>query len=130
MMTPHPPSLRGWRLWRADIPYLDLDGAGMNEFGRYKCPYAHCPYITNRRFPLSRHLLTHTGEKPFQCAYCHYSCSRKDALSSHMARRHPHTLVAGADIVASVGLLGGSSVGILDESDASANDYPSSRILS
>ncbi|XP_028968104.1 zinc finger protein 64 [Galendromus occidentalis] len=75
--------------------FFDLENC--NEFGKYKCPYDHCAYITNRRFPLSRHLLTHTGEKPFRCLHCHYSCSRKDALSSHMARRHPFTLDGSRD---------------------------------
>ena len=29
-------------------------------------------------------LRMHTGEKPFECPQCYYSCSRSDRLKKHM----------------------------------------------
>ncbi|XP_068237713.1 protein tramtrack, alpha isoform-like isoform X32 [Palaemon carinicauda] len=37
---------------------------------------------------LTRHLMTHSGEKPFYCPYCPHRCARKDSLKLHMSRMH------------------------------------------
>ena len=31
------------------------------------CPYDGCPWFSSKRKRLERHLLTHTGERPFAC---------------------------------------------------------------
>ncbi|XP_038068600.1 ras-responsive element-binding protein 1-like isoform X2 [Patiria miniata] len=50
-----------------------------------------CPYC-NRKFPwissLRRHILTHTGLKPFQCPQCNSSFSTKSNCERHIVRRH------------------------------------------
>lgn len=37
---------------------------------------------------MERHLMTHSGEKPFLCPECPHRCSRKDSLKVHIARMH------------------------------------------
>lgn len=47
-----------------------------------RCPY--CPYSTAFSTNLKRHLLSHTGEKPFACSICQYRCRQKIDLRRHM----------------------------------------------
>ena len=41
-----------------------------------------------RNYLLKRHMLTHTGDKPFQCPHCTHSSKRKDNLQMHIISRH------------------------------------------
>ena len=44
----------------------------------YKC--TQCDYSCSR----SSHLKAHTGEKPYKCTQCDYSCSQSSHLKNHM----------------------------------------------
>lgn len=54
----------------------------MNFGKRFTC--AHCSYSTNVKCNLQRHLLLHTGEKPYQCNVCSKTFIQKNNLKMHI----------------------------------------------
>ena len=54
---------------------------GSGEFG---CPV--CPKITKRKDYMQKHILIHTGEKPFRCQHCGKRFNRKDNCVAHMKK--------------------------------------------
>ena len=49
----------------------------------FACLFKGCKSAFRRRYELERHKRTRTGEKPFECRYCEYRCSRLDHLKTH-----------------------------------------------
>ncbi|XP_055310900.1 zinc finger protein 84-like [Sitodiplosis mosellana] len=51
---------------------------------RHKCSL--CDYCTFRKSDLTKHMLKHTGERPFPCSVCQKRFTKKQHLQSHMKR--------------------------------------------
>lgn len=54
------------------------------------CPV--CGKLFKQNWLVARHMLIHTGEKPFKCQACEYSSARKEHLMRHMICRHRELL--------------------------------------
>ncbi|KAI9014811.1 hypothetical protein BC832DRAFT_546536 [Gaertneriomyces semiglobifer] len=50
---------------------------------KYLCPFPACQLSFSRSHDLARHILTHTQERPYECARCGRRFARRDALRRH-----------------------------------------------
>ena len=57
---------------------------------KYVCQF--CSRKFDRVSNLKRHLLLHTGSKPFQCLYCEYRAIQKVNVVQHMANKHKNEM--------------------------------------
>lgn len=75
--------------YRTDPPTKSpkTNNVRMQEVDRKKekvCPMKGCNFSTCHNKDLSRHIRTHTGEKPYHCIICEKSFTRGDKLKVHM----------------------------------------------
>lgn len=54
----------------------------------FKCDV--CNYTSEVRTNYQRHMLVHTGERPFKCKYCPKGFTQKVNLKSHLKSNHPN----------------------------------------
>ncbi|KAJ3103363.1 Fez zinc finger protein 1 [Phlyctochytrium planicorne] len=54
----------------------------------YECTFPNCNKAFRRRYNLSSHYYTHTGEKPQVCEVCGASFSRRHDLKRHVSKLH------------------------------------------
>ncbi|KAL2267513.1 hypothetical protein VTJ83DRAFT_4790 [Remersonia thermophila] len=59
------------------IPQKDADG-------KFPCPHCTKTYLHAKH--LKRHLLRHTGDRPYMCVLCHDTFSRSDILKRHFIK--------------------------------------------
>ncbi|KXJ81299.1 hypothetical protein RP20_CCG020550 [Aedes albopictus] len=55
---------------------------------KYKCN--QCDFASRIPGHLKRHLLVHSGRKPFQCPHCEYSCNNIENLRKHVISTSKH----------------------------------------
>ena len=76
-----------WELKIANFPLLFLQNDPIKlSFQEYACPI--CQKIAKTAGDCRKHILTHTGEKPFACTKCNYACKQNSNLHKHMRRVH------------------------------------------
>ncbi|XP_066948910.1 uncharacterized protein [Macrobrachium rosenbergii] len=80
---------------KAQTDKMELKGRGKKDkldIVKYEARKYVCCFC-NRRFgwstDLKRHVILHTGERPFQCKVCPTAFTRKFLLQNHMKRMHP-----------------------------------------
>ena len=56
----------------------------------HNCSY--CSYSTYRSYSLRRHMLIHTGEKPFTCNICERGFAQKSHLTYHLKTHSKYIL--------------------------------------
>lgn len=49
---------------------------------KYQC--CHCVYSTSKLADIRKHVLVHTGEKPYECNLCHRRFAQKTNLTRHI----------------------------------------------
>lgn len=67
------------------IESLPGDATSQNS-NYYRCQY--CGRNFDRVSNLKRHLLLHSGAKPFKCLYCDYRATQKANVVGHLACKH------------------------------------------
>ena len=67
--------------------FLQYDKLGSKSF---TCSTCGKQFHTNWQF--GRHILIHTGQKPYSCSYCDYASTQKGNLNTHIVKYHNKTV--------------------------------------
>lgn len=82
-------------LTQSEKPAADSQHVTMTEGGgsnKYICQW--CGRNFDRVSNLKRHMLLHSGIKPFKCLYCNYRATQKANVVQHLASRHRNEMRA------------------------------------
>ncbi|GAB7363677.1 hypothetical protein MBLNU230_g4246t2 [Neophaeotheca triangularis] len=74
---PNPPAQGTAQSTKSMIPQKDADG-------KFPCPHCNKTYLHAKH--LKRHLLRHTGDRPYMCHLCKDTFSRSDILKRHFQK--------------------------------------------
>jgi len=76
-------------------------GSSIDVFERTPQGYL-CPYCQKSNFKrishLKRHILVHTGERPFKCPYCDYCAIQNYNVKMHILKKHPYLAPQTTDV--------------------------------
>ena len=77
----------------------DMQDCKNAHAGIFKFRCGHCDYKTNKEQQYTRHLTTHSSEKPFICPLCQHRSANLGAIGGHIRKSHKLTLLK-AEILA------------------------------
>ena len=52
--------------------------------GTYNCAFNQCSYSTTRLSHMKRHMVCHSGLKPYNCEYCSFKCADQSNFRRHV----------------------------------------------